>query len=168
MTHFRRTTFEDKQSVQAILEQLTTVENDFESKFEEEFCSSIVKFQLVFWSFLMTHFRRTTFDSTSLSHNFCQRPRQSFHSFTQFLLKAKIVYLDFSSLHAIFAKGKDSTVWKFEDFCITEILREINFEDSRSAKCVILTYLEALNFDFYEILQFLKTEIYQSNKIHSP
>ena len=43
-----------------------------------------------------------------------------------------------------------STVWKFQDFCITEILREINFGDSRSAISAILTYLEALNSDFYE------------------
>ena len=35
-------------------------------------------------------------------------------------------------------------------------LREINFEDSRSAKSAILTHLEALNFDFHEILHFLK------------
>ena len=24
----------------------------------------------------------------------------------------------------------DDTVWKFQDFCISQILREINFEDS--------------------------------------
>ena len=41
------------------------------------------------------------------------------------------------------------TVWKFHDFSITQILREINFGDSRSAKYAILTYLEALNFGFY-------------------
>ena len=34
------------------------------------------------------------------------------------------------------------TVWKFHDFSITQILREINFGDSRSAKSAILTYLE--------------------------
>ena len=32
------------------------------------------------------------------------------------------------------------TVWKFHDFCTIEILREINFEDSRSAKSAILTH----------------------------
>ena len=37
------------------------------------------------------------------------------------------------------------TVWKFHDFSITQILREINFGDCRSAKSAILTYL---NFDF--------------------
>ena len=28
-----------------------------------------------------------------------------------------------------------STVWKFHEFCITQILREIKFEESRSSKC---------------------------------
>ena len=40
------------------------------------------------------------------------------------------------------------TVWKFHDFSITQILREIKFEESRSAKSAILTHLEALNFAF--------------------
>ena len=57
---------------------------------------------------------------------------------------------------------------KLQDFCITEILREINFEDCRSAKSAILSHLEALNFDFDELLHFLKALIYQMNKIHSP
>ena len=41
-------------------------------------------------------------------------------------------------------------MWKFHDFSITQILREINFEDSRNAKSVILTQLEALDFDVNE------------------
>ena len=45
------------------------------------------------------------------------------------------------------------------NFSITQILREINFCDSRSAKYAILTQLEVLNFGFYEILHFLKAEI---------
>ena len=53
-------------------------------------------------------------------------------------------------------------------FCIIQILREINFEDSSSAKSAILPNLEALNFDFYEFLPFLNAAIYQMNKIHSP
>ena len=32
-----------------------------------------------------------------------------------------------------------TTVWKFHDFSITHILREINFWDPRSAKSAILT-----------------------------
>ena len=39
-------------------------------------------------------------------------------------------------------------MWKFQDFSITQILREINFEDSRSAKTAIFAILEALNFVF--------------------
>ena len=33
------------------------------------------------------------------------------------------------------------TVWKFQDFSITQILREIDFGDSRSAKYVILKHI---------------------------
>ena len=64
--------------------------------------------------------------------------------------------------------GTHTTVWKFHDFFIIQILREINLEDSWSAKSAILPHLEALNFDFHEFLHFLKAEIYQMNKIHSP
>ena len=56
-------------------------------------------------------------------------------------------------------------MWKFPDFFITQILREIKFGDSTSAKSAILTHLEVLNFAFYEILHFLKAEIYQINKL---
>ena len=38
------------------------------------------------------------------------------------------------------------TVWKFQDFCITEILRQINFVDSRSAKTAVFAILRAVNF----------------------
>ena len=37
-------------------------------------------------------------------------------------------------------------MWKFQDFGITEILREINFVDSRSAKTTIFAILGAVNF----------------------
>ena len=43
----------------------------------------------------------------------------------------------------------DCTMWKFHDFAIIQILCEIKFEDSRSAKSAILTHLEALIFDVY-------------------
>ena len=59
-------------------------------------------------------------------------------------------------------------MWKFHDFCIIQILCEINFEDSWRAKSAILSHLEALNFDILLILHFLKAEIYQMNKNHSP
>ena len=58
------------------------------------------------------------------------------------------------------------TVWKIQDFPVTQILREINFGDSRSAKTAVFAIFGALNFDFYEYLHFSKTEIYQINKIH--
>ena len=48
---------------------------------------------------------------------------------------------------------------------IFQILREINFGDSRSAKSSILTNLEALTF--YEFLHLLQAEIYQIHKIQS-
>ena len=42
---------------------------------------------------------------------------------------------------------KLATVWKFHEFSITQILREINFWDSRDAKSATSTHLEAMNFD---------------------
>ena len=51
------------------------------------------------------------------------------------------------------------------NFMIFQILREINFGDSRSAKSSILTNLEALTF--YEFLHLLQAEIYQIHKIQS-
>ena len=51
------------------------------------------------------------------------------------------------------------TVWKIQDFSITQILREITFSDSWSAESAILTHLEVKNFDLYGFLHFLKAEI---------
>ena len=45
------------------------------------------------------------------------------------------------------------TVWKYYDFSITRILREIKFGSSRSAQ----SHVEALKI-FYEFLNFLKAE----------
>ena len=50
-------------------------------------------------------------------------------------------------------------MWKFHDFSITQILREINFGGSKSAKCAILTHLEAQNFDFCEIFALSKGQL---------
>ena len=55
---------------------------------------------------------------------------------------------------------------KFHNFAITQILREINFGESTSAKSAILSHLEVQNFAFYEIMHFLKAEIYQINKFY--
>ena len=57
-------------------------------------------------------------------------------------------------------------MWKFHNFSITQIIREINFEDSGSAKSAILRLLEAMNFDFCEFLHFLKVKIYQIDQIN--
>ena len=56
---------------------------------------------------------------------------------------------------------------KNHDFSITQILREINFWDSRSAKYAILPYFEALSLDFDKFLQFLRADNYQINKVQS-
>ena len=60
------------------------------------------------------------------------------------------------------------TVWKFHNFSITQILREIKFWNLRSAKSDISRHLEALNFDFYEFLHFLKAEKHQIQLIQNP
>ena len=52
-------------------------------------------------------------------------------------------------------------MWKFQDFSVIPYLCEINFEDTCNAKSAIFTHLEALNYDFYEYLHFLKAEIDQ-------
>ena len=70
-------------------------------------------------------------------------------------------------------------VWKFQDFAITQILREIKFGDSRSAKSTILTHLEAIDFEFrtFSWLQFIKLAKFRASKgqnmtflelLHSP
>ena len=41
------------------------------------------------------------------------------------------------------------SLWKFHNFSITQILREINFLDSRSAKSATITNFEATNCDFF-------------------
>ena len=47
--------------------------------------------------------------------------------------------------------GYFHTVWKCGNFPFTQILREINFGDSRSAKYAILTHFETPNSDFYKM-----------------
>ena len=58
-------------------------------------------------------------------------------------------------------------VWKSNYFSITQILCEINFGDSTSAKSAILTHLKALKVS-YEFLHFLKAEFYQIEKNLGP
>ena len=65
-------------------------------------------------------------------------------------------------------QNRNLRMWKSQNFSITQILREINFWDSRSAKSAILTHIEALNFDFYEFLHSLETEMYQIEQNSEP
>ena len=58
-------------------------------------------------------------------------------------------------------------MWKCHEFSVTQILREIKCEDSRSAKSAIFTYLEALDLDFYAFLHFVKYEIDQKFKMQN-
>ena len=44
-------------------------------------------------------------------------------------------------------KSQKLTMLKFLDFSISQILHKINFGDSRSAKSAISTNLETVNFD---------------------
>ena len=60
------------------------------------------------------------------------------------------------------------TVWKFHDFSITLILREINLWNSRNAKTAILSHLQALNFDFYNFCTFWRLIFTQSTKFAAP
>ena len=38
------------------------------------------------------------------------------------------------------------TVWTFQDLCVTHILREISFEDSRSAKTAVFAIFKGCEF----------------------
>ena len=54
------------------------------------------------------------------------------------------------------------TMWKFQDFCITQILREINFVDSRCAKTAILgavNFVHLVNFSLQKVQKFIKIKI---------
>ena len=47
--------------------------------------------------------------------------------------------------------GKCSTLWKFQDFSVAQILREINFGESRSSKTAIL-----INFSLQKVHKIIK------------
>ena len=65
-------------------------------------------------------------------------------------------------------KERESEV-RVEYHEFSQILREINFRGSRSAKSAILTHLQALNLGFlYEFLAILKAEIYQKTNSEHP
>ena len=52
-------------------------------------------------------------------------------------------------------------MWKFQHFSVTQILREITVDITAASKIAILTCLEALNFDLYGFLHFVKAEMDQ-------
>ena len=56
------------------------------------------------------------------------------------------------------------TVWKFQNFSITHILREIKVGDFWGPKTDILTQLEALNFDFINFCIFWRLKLTKSTK----
>ena len=47
-----------------------------------------------------------------------------------------------------------NTVWKFQNFSVTQILREINFEHSRSAKSDSLTHLQSAHVKMESMILF--------------
>ena len=54
------------------------------------------------------------------------------------------------------------------EFSVTQILREIKIVKLKGSKSAILRNLEALKFNVYEFLHFLKAENHQITKIQSP
>ena len=62
----------------------------------------------------------------------------------------------------------ETALYQFQDFSITQFSREINLWDSINANFAILTHLQALNFEFYQFLHFLKAAVYQIDKLLRP
>ena len=87
-------------------------------------------------------------------HNFAVKELSPQHKLLLLVLIVIQLLLNFSTLLVMAMmpreRGELNTLLlknSSHDFCITQILREINFEDSRSAKSAILT--QALTFDFF-------------------
>ena len=59
------------------------------------------------------------------------------------------------------------TVWKSQDFCINQILREINFGESLSAKTVVFAIFGAQNFVNLVIFSLQKVQKCIKSKIQS-
>ena len=88
--------------------------------------------------------QKSIFENSNFATLSCRRLIANFCSRNLNPLRKKSVKKQASAFKII----TNCTVWKFQNFCITEILREINFEDSRSPKSAILTHLQALNWIF--------------------
>ena len=56
-------------------------------------------------------------------------------------------------------------MWKFQDFSVTQILREINFGESRTSKMAVFAILGALNFVDLEKLGIQKVQKFVKIKI---
>ena len=56
-------------------------------------------------------------------------------------------------------------MWKFQDFSIVQILREINFVESRSSNTVVfailgaLTFVNLVNSNVHKVQKFIKIKI---------
>ena len=59
------------------------------------------------------------------------------------------------------------TMWKFQDFSASQILREINFGPIEDPKTAILTIWAALNYKILDIFDIFKFEIFIKIKIQS-
>ena len=63
--------------------------------------------------------------------------------------------------------GKNCTVWKFQDFSVIQILREIDFGECKSSKSNVFRNLLALNFGNLVSFSLLKVQRFIKIKIHS-
>ena len=55
-------------------------------------------------------------------------------------------WIDYTKFWISYTVNSQLKILKFQDFCITVILREINFEDSRRAKSAVFAIFGAVNF----------------------
>ena len=86
------------------------------------------------------------------------------NQFTVWLINEKVVFTKFF----ICILGHNSTVWEFQDFTITQILREINFvHSSISAKTAIFAILGHVNFVHLVIFSLQKMQKSLKSKIQS-
>ena len=85
--------------------------------------------------------------------------------FTRELISQNISWI---FLHCVCETMIDYTVWKFQNFTATHILREINFGHIEVPKTAILNILAALNFEFLEIIDIFKGEISQKSIFKAP
>ena len=64
-----------------------------------------------------------------------------------------------------FRFGSLYTMWKFQDFSVMQILRQINFGESRSSESAFfaifraLTFLILVNFSLQKVQKFIKIKI---------